>query len=101
MVAEFSIVPIGSGESLSGVVKDIVEIVDSSGLDYRLTAMGTIVEGEWDEIMSVIRKCHDKAGEAAGRVYTHVAVDDRRGAEGRIAGKVASVEKKAGKRFRT
>lgn len=100
MLAEFAIFPIGSQESLSGAVAAIAEIVDASGLDYRLTSMGTIIEGDWDEVMDVVRKCHDEMRKSFNRVYTKVAIDDRAGAVGRITGKVESVERKTGKKFR-
>jgi uncharacterized protein (TIGR00106 family) len=92
MVAEFSVVPIGRGESLSGLVARVVDLVDKSGLPYQLTAMGTIVEGDWDEVFALIRKCHETMRGQASRVTTHITVDDRDRASDRIKGKIREVE---------
>lgn len=100
MLLEFSTFPIGTeGESLSPVVAEVIKIIDASGLPYQLTAMGTIVEGDWEEVMAVVKKCHDKIGEKFKRVYTKISIDDRRDAKNRLKGKVASVEAKAEKTF--
>ncbi|MFO7733649.1 MAG: MTH1187 family thiamine-binding protein [Candidatus Aminicenantes bacterium] len=97
MIVEFSIVPIGQGEELSGPVAEVVDIVDRSGLPYRLTAMGTIVEGEWDEVLALIKECHRTMRRHAGRVLTRIAIDDRDKARDRIRGKVEAVEKALGR----
>lgn len=100
MIAEFSIVPLDKGESLSQYVSEVLDMVDNSGLEYKLTPMGTIVEGEWDEVMDLIKRCHEHMREVSNRVDTRIAVDDREGAENRIEGKIESVESKLGKRLK-
>lgn len=100
MIVEFSIVPVGSGEELSGFVADILDIVDQSGLPYRLTAMGTIVEGDWDDIIPMIKSCHERMKTNSSRVLTRISIDDRRGAVNRIEGKVAAVEKALGRNLK-
>jgi uncharacterized protein (TIGR00106 family) len=97
MLASFSIVPIGVGEELREYVADILKLVDESGLDYRLGAMQTTVEGEPEAVMALIMKCHRRMAEIAPRVLTHIAIDDRRGARGRLGGKVKDVERVLGK----
>jgi uncharacterized protein (TIGR00106 family) len=92
MIVEFSVVPIGRGEELAASVARILDLVDRSGLPYQLTAMGTLVEGGWDEVMGLVRRCHEALGGEGARVYTHITIDDRPGASGRIAGKVRDVE---------
>jgi len=101
MVVEFSVVPIGKGEELAGLVAGIIDIIDKSGLPYQLTSMGTIVEGEWDDVFALIKECHRKMRQDAGRVLTHIAVDDRDHAKGRLKGKVEDVEKRLGRRLKT
>jgi uncharacterized protein (TIGR00106 family) len=101
VIFEFSVVPIGRGEALSGLVARIIDIVDRSGLPYQLTAMGTIVEGDWDEVFGLIRKCHETMRGQASRVYTHITVDDRDKTSGRIKGKVAEVEAALGRPLKT
>jgi uncharacterized protein (TIGR00106 family) len=82
---------------LSKEVAEIIGIIEDSGIECQTTAMGTLVEGEWDEIMDLVKKCHDKLRETSGRVYTKITIDDREGATGRLKGKVASVEKHLGR----
>ena len=100
MIIEFSVVPVGLGEELAGPVARILDIVDKSGLPYQLTAMGTLVEGDWDEVLGLVRRCHEAMRGEAGRVLTHIAIDDRPKASGRIAGKVRDVEKSLGRPLR-
>ena len=100
MVAEFSIMPIGKGEMLSGLVAEIVDIIDQSGLSYQLTAMGTIVEGNWDDVLGLIKRCPDKMRESSARVYTSITVDDRNTGVSRLKGKVADVEHILGRGIR-
>jgi uncharacterized protein (TIGR00106 family) len=92
MLAEFTIVPTGKGESLSKYVAESLDLIDKSGIRYTLTPMGTIVEGEWDEILSLVKKCHDNMRKHANRVITTIKIDDREGAVNRLEGKVRSVE---------
>ena len=97
MLAEFSVAPIDKGaQGLSRYVARSIEIIESSGLDYEVHALGTLVEGPAEEVWAVIRKCHETMVEASDRVLTTVKIDDRKGATGRIKGKVKSVEEKIG-----
>lgn len=72
-------------------------IVEVSGLPHELHAMGTIVEGTWDEVFDLIRKCHDKLGADCPRLSIAIKVDSRAGPDGRIRKKVASVKKQLGR----
>jgi uncharacterized protein (TIGR00106 family) len=97
MIVQFSIVPLGVGISVSNYVAKVIKIVDESGLPYKLHAMGTIVEGDWEEVMNLIKKCRDTLMDDTERVLIDIKIDDRKGATGRIEGKVKSVEEKVGK----
>lgn len=100
LIVEFSISPIGVGESLSPYVAKVVDLVDRSGLPYLLTPMGTIVEGEWQEVMELIERCHKLMRELAPRVATRIYIDDRPGKTGLLEYKTRSVEEKLGRRIR-
>jgi uncharacterized protein (TIGR00106 family) len=100
MIIEFSVVPIGRGEALAGPVARILDLVDKSGLPYQLTAMGTIVEGEWDEVLGLVRRCHEAMRGEAGRVYTHITIDDRAMTSDRIKGKAREVEDALGRELK-
>lgn len=94
MIAQFSIVPLGVGVSLSHYIAKVIKVVDESGLPYKLHAMGTIVEGEWDQIMALIKKCRDVLVDEVERLLIDIKIDDRKGATERIEGKVKSIEEK-------
>jgi len=98
MIVELSIFPIGTGVSLSSEVARIVKIIDAGGLPYQLTAMSTIIEGDWDRVMAVIKECHEALLEKSERVYTRIVIDDHKGKTGRLRGKVESIEKRLGKK---
>ena len=100
MIIEFSIVPIGRGEGLAGPVARVLDLVDKSGLPYQLTAMGTIVEGEWDEVLGLVRHCHEAMRGEAARVVTHITIDDRAATADRITGKVRDVEAVLGRELK-
>ena len=94
---EFSIIPIGIGSSLGADISEVLKIVDASGLPYKINPMGTVVEGEWDEIMKLIKKCHKTVMKSGERVVTTISIDDRKGKPNRIEGKVRSIEKRIGR----
>jgi uncharacterized protein YqgV (UPF0045/DUF77 family) len=82
-------------------VAPILDIVDKSGLDYELTAMGTIVEGEPMLVWHLLRDCHEAVTDMSDRVETRNVVEDRKGAQGRLVGKVRDVEEVLGRRLKT
>lgn len=94
MIAEFSVVPIGAGESVSPYVAECLKIVRDSGLRYEFTATATILEGDYDQVMETIGRCHKKVRSMTDRVMTSVRIDDREGAMNEIERKVKSVEEK-------
>ena len=96
MIARFTIFPVGRSVSLSSEVAKAVRIIEKSGLPYQLTAMDTELEGSWDAVMAVIKKCRDRLRRDNKRVYITIAIDDRKGARGRLKGKVTSVMAKVG-----
>jgi uncharacterized protein YqgV (UPF0045/DUF77 family) len=67
MLMEFTIVPFGRGRSLSLEIAGLVGIIERSGLDYQMTAFGTLVEGNWDQLTALARECHFKGKERAER----------------------------------
>ena len=99
-IAEISIVPIGSpGTSLSEYVANALSVLKTSGLQFQLTSMGTIIEGDLDQITRTVRDMHETAFEnGITRVVTTVKVDDRRDKPNTSEGKVQSVLKKIAKK---
>lgn len=91
MVASFTIIPIGDGEELKEKIAEIIAIIDESGIDYKLGAMQTTLEGSWDDVMTVISRCHNKILETSNRCLTSITIDDRKDAVNRLDGKVQDV----------
>ena len=101
LLAEFSIWPMDKGESVGEYVARCVDIVDRSGLPYKLGPLGTCIEGEWEQVMAVIRQCHEALAGDCNRITCTVKMDWRRGRSGMIESKVQSVQQKLGRPLRT
>ena len=97
MLAEFSIIPIGEGESIGDEIAKVIKIVDSSNLEYKANPMGTVIEGDWNQVMAVIRECHNAVLADGLRVLTTISIDDRPRKPNRITEKLASVERRLGR----
>ena len=94
MLAEFNMSPSGLPGSLAPYVAEVIEIVKYSGLSYQLNAMGTIIEGETDEVFDLIKKCEKHLASKASRVYTVIKIDDKVGKTGQLKQKIDSVMKR-------
>jgi uncharacterized protein (TIGR00106 family) len=101
VLLEMSITPLGKGDSVSAYVAECVDIVDRSGLEYQLHAMGTIVEGELSEVLDLMRHCIEHIAKHNDRVTCSAKLDFRRGHSGRLVSKVTSVEQKLGRSLNT
>lgn len=97
VLLDFSMTPLGKGESVSPYVARCVKIVEESGLPYRLHAMGTTVEGELDQVLDVLRRCFEELQKDCTRITCSVKIDYRAGQSGRLESKVRSVEEILGK----
>ena len=93
-----TIVPLGTATpSVSKYVAGVELVLRESGLKHELTGMGTIIEGELDAILPVIRKMHEQPFiDGVMRVSTLIRIDDRRDKDGSIEAKVRSVKEKLG-----
>lgn len=94
-VAQITVLPFGTGASISKYVAGAVRIIAESGLKYELSAMTTIVEGDVDSILALMKKVHESCfDEGAARVLTSLSMDERRDKELSIEGKKAAVREK-------
>jgi uncharacterized protein (TIGR00106 family) len=100
VLLEFSISPLGEGESVSRYVARSLDLIDKSGLDYQLHAMGTIVEGELDQVLVLMKRCIEAIAADCPRVTCSAKLDYRKGHSGRLRAKVESVERKVGRALR-
>ncbi|MBU0984633.1 MAG: MTH1187 family thiamine-binding protein [candidate division Zixibacteria bacterium] len=86
--------------SASAEVAKVIDIIDRSGLAYKLGPMSTSIEGEWDEVMTVINEARRMLREKHERVYIILTIDDREGATDRLSGKIDSIEQRLGREVR-
>ncbi len=100
-IAEFSVTPIGKGVSVGEYIARCLELVDKSGLPYKLNPMGTVVEGPFDDVLDLIARCHQAVMSDCERVSTIIKIDDRKGVEGGLEAKIADVERRLGRKLRT
>ncbi|WP_454300994.1 MTH1187 family thiamine-binding protein [Salana multivorans] len=92
MLVAFSVAPLGAGESVAEAVADAVAVVRASGLPNRTSAMFTEIEGEWDEVMDVVRRATEAVGRHGHRVSLVLKADIRPGFTGQLDAKVERVE---------
>ena len=97
---EFSMIPLDKGMSLSRFVAKVLAVVDESGLDYRLNPMGTVVEGQWDELLGLLTACFRTLEKDSDRISIQAKFDCRKDVTGALARKIQSVEDSAGRSFR-
>ncbi|RKS10558.1 uncharacterized protein (TIGR00106 family) [Nocardiopsis sp. Huas11] len=93
MIVAFSVSPLGSGESVASAVARAVKVVRDSGLPNETTAMFTSVEGEWDEVMDVVKRAVAAAGEGSSRVSLTLKADIREGVTDGLRSKVEDLER--------
>lgn len=96
MIARFSLSHAGSGVHMGQQVAEAIRLVEESGLDYQVTAMDTLVEGEREEVMGLISRCIETMHQHSERVFCDVKIDDWTGKKGLLQEKVRSVEQVLG-----
>jgi len=101
VLLEFSMSPFDKGASLSEYVARSLDIIDKSGLPYQLTPMGTIVEGEWAEVMALVTRCFETMSQDCDRISTSMKLDYRAGKSGRLKSKIESIESRLGRTLST
>ncbi|HEU5419109.1 MAG TPA: MTH1187 family thiamine-binding protein [Streptosporangiaceae bacterium] len=96
MLVAFSVTPLGVGEGVAEYVADAVRVVRQSGLPNQTDAMFTTIEGDWDEVMGVVRRAVDAVAARAPRVSVTLKADIRPGVTGALEAKVEAVERQLG-----
>ncbi len=97
LLLEFSMSPLDKGESLSEYVSRSLDIIDRSGVPYRLNPMGTVLEGEWDDVMGVVKQCYERMRQDCDRISVAMKIDYRAGRTGRLDSKIDKIEKRLGR----
>lgn len=93
VLLEFSMSPLGKSESVGKYVARSLDIIDKSGVSYRLNPMGTVLEGDWKQVFSVVQQCYERMRKDCNRISCTIKVDYRKGHSGRLQSKVSSIEK--------
>ena len=93
MIVAFSITPLGVGEGVGSYVAEAVRVVRDSGLPNRTDAMFTTIEGDWDEVMTVVKRAVDAVAAQAPRVSVVLKADIRPGVTDGLTSKVESIER--------
>jgi uncharacterized protein (TIGR00106 family) len=101
ILLEFSMYPTDKGESVSEYVKRSLEIIDDSGLPYKLGPMGTCLEGEIDQVFAVMKQCFSRMSEDCNRIACAMKFDYRKSKGGRLDAKVDTLIRKTGRDLRT
>ena len=94
---EFSITPLGAGQSVGQYVARVVDLIDKSGLDYQLHAMGTVVEGELPALLGLLQRSIEAVATDCDRISVSAKIDYRKGHSGALKAKVQSIEKRLGR----
>ncbi len=92
VLIEFSMFPVDKGESLSPYVARILNIIDQSGVSYRLNPMGTVLEGDYDAVMNVVRDCFKELQKDCNRISMTLRMDYRKTDKSRLNAKIEKVE---------
>ena len=93
MITAFSVTPLGIGEDVGEVVAEAVRVVRESGLPNHTDAMFTSIEGEWDEVMGVIKRAVEAVAAKAPRVSMVLKADMRAGVTDGLTSKVEALER--------
>jgi uncharacterized protein (TIGR00106 family) len=93
MLIAFSVTPLGVGEGVGEIVAEAVRVVRASGLPNHTDSMFTTIEGDWDEVMAVVKDAVDAVAARAPRVSLVLKADIRPGVSDGLTSKVETIER--------
>ncbi|HET6504000.1 MAG TPA: MTH1187 family thiamine-binding protein [Amycolatopsis sp.] len=93
MIVAFSVTPLGVGEGVGQAVAEAVKVVRASGLPNHTDAMFTSIEGEWDEVMAVVKAAVEAVAQKTNRVSMVLKADIRAGVTNGLVSKVEELER--------
>lgn len=101
VLLEFAMFPTDKGESVSPYVSRVIDYIDKSGITYQLTPMGTILEGEWDEVMKVVGGCFKTLEPDCNRISSSIKIDYRKTDKSRMKSKTDKIKSILNKEINT
>ena len=94
VIVDFCVIPLGVELSLSPYIAECQRVLAQAGLKHELHAYGTNIEGEWDDVMAAIKRCHERVhAMGAPRITTTLKLGTRTDREDSMAAKVHSVQR--------
>jgi len=99
MLVELSILPLVGDGYLSDELAEVLKLIDSSGRPYQLIPTATCIEGEWNEVMELVRQCHNCVSSKVSHVVTFIKIEDENGVTDKLNRNISSVEQKAGRQI--
>jgi uncharacterized protein (TIGR00106 family) len=93
MLIAFSVTPLGVGEGVGEIVAEAVRVVRASGLPNQTDSMFTLIEGDWDEVLTVVKAATDAVAARAPRVSLVLKADIRPGVTDGLTSKVETIER--------
>ncbi len=100
MLMELTVIPLARGQSLSGDLAELIRLIDESNLPYKVTEFGTLIEGSWDELMNIAKRCHSAIRQKTDRVLILIRLDDYGDRKDLLATTIAHVEQRLGRTVR-
>ena len=95
MIAELSFTPLSGNDNTDAATAEAVKVVKASGLEYSVTPMSVVVQGEWNQVMDTARKCHEQSLASNDRIAFNIRLDDG-GNSASLADRVSAIENIAG-----
>lgn len=96
MLAELTIIPLTGDTQMGDEIAEVLKLIDASGLPYQLNPAGTCIEGDWDEVMPLVRRCHERVRELSPHVMTMIKIEDEAGASNKLTRNVDSIQERVG-----
>ena len=95
VLVEFAMFPTDKGESVSSYVSRVIDVIDRSGFEYKLTPMGTVFETEsMEDALNLLNECYKTLDKDCNRIYATVKFDIRKNRSNRMKQKIESIERK-------
>jgi len=95
MLFELTLITTGGDGHLADELAEALAIIHDSHLPYQLTPSATCIEGSWDEVMPVIRQCHERLRTTSPHVFTSIRIEEHEGVEEYLRRNLSSVSDRA------